>query len=121
MAPLPTAVVRSYNASAMTIHLVSITTKDKEEARTIGKALIEEKLAACVNIFDGVNALYVWEGKLHDEDAAVLIAKATEEHVPELMERVKELHSDDCPCILVLPVVDGHPEYVAWLRNVIKK
>ncbi len=100
----------------MKLNFVYITTKDKEEARKIGKALVEEKLAACVNIIDAMNSFYFWEGKLQDEQEAILIAKTKEKLVPELTQRVKSLHSYSCPCVVALPIMDGNQDFLAWVE-----
>jgi periplasmic divalent cation tolerance protein len=100
----------------MKLDLVYITTKDKEEARKIGKALVEEKLASCVNIIDGMNSFYFWEGKLQDDQEAILIAKTKERLVPELTKRVKALHSYSCPCIIALPIMGGNKDFLDWIE-----
>lgn len=94
---------------------VYMTARDREEARRIGKALVTEKLAACVNICNGMNSLYFWEGKLCDEQEAVLIAKTTEPLLEKLTARVKELHSYKVPCIVALPIVGGNTDFLAWI------
>lgn len=99
------------------LRLVYITTKDKDEARTIGKKLVKEKLAACVNIVDGMEAIYRWEGEIVEDTETILIAKTPYHNVNELTERVKELHSYDCPCIISLQLSEqeGNEEYQNWL------
>ena len=99
----------------MELRLIYITAKDKDEARRIGRALVEERLAACVNVFDGVNSMYWWEGKVQDEAEAVLVAKTKESLVPDLAERVKSLHSYSCPCIVSLPIVNGNQDFLDWI------
>ena len=104
----------------MKVNLVYITVKDKAEARKIGGELVESKLAACVNIIDNMNSMYVWEGKLQDDKEVILIAKTTEARVPLLIDRVKTLHSYDCPCILSIPVSGGNSEFLDWIANEVK-
>jgi len=101
----------------MTVNVVYITAKDKAEARKIGRELVESRLAACVNIIDGVNSIYWWEGKVQDEAEAVLIAKTKESLVPELIEKVKSLHSYTCPCVVSLPVLGGNPDFLSWIER----
>ena len=101
----------------MKLNLVYVTTKDKDEARRIGRALVESRLAACVNIIDGVNSIYWWEGEVQDETEAVLIAKTKEALVPELIEKVKALHSYSCPCVVSLPIQDGNPDFLSWIES----
>ena len=96
--------------------LAYITTKDKEQARNIGRALVTKRLAACVNILDAMESLYWWEGKIDESREAVLIAKTDRALVDKLTAVVKSLHSYDCPCVLVLPVQGGSEPYLAWLK-----
>ena len=104
----------------MKVNLIYITAKDKAEARKIGSELLESKLAACVNIIDNMNSMYVWEGKIQDDKEAILIAKTTEARVPLLIEKVKTLHSYDCPCIVSIPVSGGNREFLDWIANEVK-
>jgi periplasmic divalent cation tolerance protein len=104
----------------MIVNLIYITAKDKAEARKIGSELVESKLAACVNIIDNMNSIYVWEGKIQDDKEVILIAKTTEAQVPLLIEKVKTLHSYDCPCILSIPVSGGNKEFLDWIANEVK-
>lgn len=104
----------------MDITWVYMTMPDKAEARSIGKALVEEQLVACVNIFDGVNSLYMWQDKLQDDQEVVLIAKTTVARMPAVIKRVKALHSYECPCIVSLPLTDGNPEFLDWIRGIVR-
>jgi len=99
------------------IQLVYITTGDKTEARKVGMALVESRLAACVNIIDGMNSIYRWNGEVQEDQEVVLIAKTTEKNIPALKNKVKAMHSYECPCIVCLPVIDGHEPYVQWIRE----
>ena len=104
----------------MKINLIYITTVDKEQARAIGKELVETQLAACVNIIENMNSLYMWQGKLQDDKEVILIAKTTETRVPELVAKVKALHSYDCPCILSIPLSGGNESFLEWIANEVK-
>lgn len=101
----------------MKLNLVYITAKNKEEAGKIGKELVKARLAACVNIIDKMNSLYWWEGKIQDDNEAVLIAKTKESLVKELVKKVKSIHSYSCPCIISLPILDGNKDYLDWLEK----
>jgi periplasmic divalent cation tolerance protein len=94
-----------------------ITTKDKEQALTIGKTLVDERLAACVNILDSMTSIYRWKEEICTDSEAVLIAKTTSEKIELLTMRVKQLHSYDCPCIVSIPITDGNKEYLDWLAQ----
>lgn len=99
----------------MKTYLVYMTTKDTKEARDIGRHLVQSKLAACVNILDNMNSMYVWQGQFQDDREAVMIAKTTEAKVPDLIEAVKSRHSYDCPCITTFPIEGGNPEFLRWI------
>lgn len=101
----------------MTINFVYMTAGSKEEAKNIAAALVRSKLAACVNIFDNMNSIYFWEGKVQDDQEVVMIAKTTRAHVPGLIEKVNSMHSYECPCIVALPVVDGHKPFLDWITR----
>ena len=100
----------------MIFSFVYITASDKDEAVAIGKALVTDRLAACANVFDGVRSLYQWEGKVQDDQEAVLTLKTRAELVDAVTNRVKELHSYDVPCIVSWPIQDGNSEYLNWLH-----
>src|SRR5699024_10891024 len=101
----------------LNLRLVYITTGSKEEAQTIGRKLVEEKLAACVNIIDGMESIYEWKGELVEDQEAILIAKTPYHNVKKLTERVKELHSYEMPSILSIQLAEqeGNEEYQHWL------
>lgn len=102
------------------INLVYITTGDKAEATRIGRALVESRLAACVNIIDQMYSLYRWEGKIQEDQEVILIAKTTENNVAELKDQVKAMHSYACPCIVCLPLTDGFEPFLQWIREQVK-
>lgn len=99
------------------LRLLYITTRDREEARQIGRALVEERLAACVNIIDGMESLFEWDGEIQTETEAILIAKTPYYNVDKLTQRVRQLHSYDCPAILSITLTEqeGNEEYLLWL------
>jgi periplasmic divalent cation tolerance protein len=99
----------------MKLIFVYMTAGSTEEARKIGKILLTSKLAACVNIISNMNSIYVWKGEVQDDEESVLIAKTTESLVPALIEKVKSIHSYDCPCIVSLPVVGGNEAFLNWI------
>lgn len=94
---------------------VYITAANAEEARRIGRALVEEGLAACVNLPPPHTAIYRWEGTIAEDAEQALIAKTTEARFPELARRVRALSSCDLPCIIALPAVAGDAEFLAWV------
>jgi len=100
----------------MEFRLVYMTASSRDEAKKIGRALVEERLAACANVIDGMESVYWWQGKLTEDRETVLIAKTRADLVPALTERVKALHSYTVPCVVALPLVGGNPDYMAWLE-----
>jgi periplasmic divalent cation tolerance protein len=101
----------------MAIWFVYITAKDKTEALAIGRALVEERLAACVNVWDGMTSIYRWEGALEQGSEAVLVAKTQQPLVSALVERVKGLHSYACPCVVAWPIGMGSTPYLDWIEK----
>lgn len=97
------------------VRFVYITSASAEEARVIGRALVEEGLAACVNLPAPHTAIYRWEGGIAEDAEQALIAKTTEARFAELARRVRALSSYDLPCIVALPVMAGDPEFLAWV------
>ena len=95
--------------------LIYITAGSAEEARTIGRALVAERLAASVNIFSNIQSIYWWDGRIQEEPEAVLIAKTKRSLVSELIEKVKAMHSYELPCIVSLPIADGHGPFLDWI------
>lgn len=104
----------------MKTYFVYITTSSKEEAEQIGRTLVEERLAACVNISGGMKSIYWWEGELQSSNEAVLIAKTNHERLSALTERAAELHSYDCPCIVALPIEHGYDPFLIWIHNSVR-
>jgi periplasmic divalent cation tolerance protein len=96
---------------------VYITAKDKAQALHIGRSLVEERLAACINVWDGMTSVYRWEGAVEEASEAVLIAKTTERQVAAIVERVKGLHTYTCPCVVAWPLEAGNPAYLDWIER----
>lgn len=104
----------------MKMLLVYITTKNKAEAIEIGKKLVQERIVACVNIIDGMQSIYWWEGKICEDNEAILIGKTSDSLFDTLLSRVKELHSYTVPCVVAIPIEKGNPDYINWLENEIQ-
>ena len=86
------------------------------EAETLARALVQEHLAACVNI-SPVRSCYIWEGKLNCDDEALLIIKTKKSQFEPLQKRILELHSYAVPEIIALPIIDGHQPYLDWVAQ----
>jgi periplasmic divalent cation tolerance protein len=92
-----------------------VTCVDEAQAERIARAVVGERLAACANLIPGMRSLYWWQGKLDESREVVLILKTRPALIPALTNRVKALHSYTVPCVCVLPVIDGNPDYLRWL------
>jgi periplasmic divalent cation tolerance protein len=95
--------------------LVYVTTADRAEALRIGRAVVERRLAACVNVIDPMRSIYWWQGTVESAEEAVLIAKTSAARLPALIEAVRSLHGYSCPCVVALPIVEGNPDFLAWI------
>lgn len=94
---------------------VYVTCQDQAQAELIGRSLVKERLAACANVLPGMISFYWWEGKVASDPEVVLILKSTEELIPALTQRVKDLHSYEVPCVVALPIMDGNYDYLDWI------
>jgi periplasmic divalent cation tolerance protein len=97
-------------------HIVVLMTAGRsEEAATIARALVNERLAACVNLLPGITSCYRWEGRVAEDAEILLVAKTRTELFEALARRVRELHSYATPEIIAVPVVAGSPDYLQWI------
>ena len=96
--------------------IVLITASSKEEAVTIGRALVDEHLGACVNIIPEVFSLFFWEGKTQDARETLLIVKSRLSLMDKIIARVKSLHSYSVPEVIALPIIAGSQEYLDWVE-----
>jgi periplasmic divalent cation tolerance protein len=87
------------------------------EAERIGKAVLEQRLAACVNILPGMISHYWWQGAIERGEEVVMIIKTRASLAEGVRAAVKALHSYTTPAILVLPIEDGEPGYLQWLMQ----
>lgn len=101
----------------MSAVFIYVTTRDRDEALRIGKALVEQRLAACINVIDDVTSVYRWQGAIQEDREAVLVAKTSDDRVMPLVEHIKSLHSYDCPCVTAAPIVGGNPAFLDWIRE----
>ncbi len=99
--------------------MVFCTFPDAEQASAAASALVEESLAACVNIIPGLRSIYRWQGKVHDDAEVMTIIKTSEARFPALEERLAALHPYDCPEILGLDVSAGHAPYLRWVADMV--
>ena len=97
--------------------VIYITTGSVNEAEKIGRALVEEKLAACSNIISPIRSIYRWQGKICDDKEALMVLKTRKKHFEQIVKRVETLHSYDVPEIIAIPIVEGSRKYLSWLNE----
>lgn len=101
--------------------LVYMTAENEQAARRIGTALVEARLAACVNILGKVDSLFWWNTSVQSETEVAFIAKSTEANLRELTECVKALHTYEVPCVVALPIIGGNEEFIQWVQDETKE
>ena len=97
--------------------VVLVTTPTPERAAEIARALVEERLAACGNVLPAIRSIYRWEGKVQDDQEALLVLKSTRDRFEALRDRVLALHPYQVPEVIALPVEAGSAAYLAWIAG----
>jgi periplasmic divalent cation tolerance protein len=95
--------------------VVLVTAPSLADGQAIARALVSERLAACVNVVPGVRSVFFWEGQLQEEDEALLLIKTRRARYEALQRRILGLHPYSVPEVLALPVEAGSPRYLAWV------
>ena len=88
-----------------------------EDAARIARALVERKLAACVNVMPAVRSFYRWKGTIEDEQESLLVIKSSRALFDQLRAEIEKLHSYEVPEIIAVPIVDGSEGYLEWLER----
>ena len=99
--------------------LVVTTTGSEEEARKIAQALVERRLAACVNIIPRIHSVYRWEGKVEQADEWLLLIKTDRPHQEQVYTAIREVHSYSVPEFVAIAVEAGSKEYLEWMEGAI--
>jgi len=97
------------------VQLVYCTCPNEEAAETLAKAIVGEKLAACVNIVPGIRSIYSWKGEICDDSESLLLIKTTADRFAALKERLISLHPYECPEVIATEISDGNKAYIDWL------
>jgi periplasmic divalent cation tolerance protein len=97
--------------------MVYVTAGSSAEASRLARALVEERLAACVSQVGPVQSVYHWDGKLEQSEEQLLMVKTKKELFSVLEKKVREMHSYSVPEIVALPIIDGSPAYLRWLED----
>lgn len=101
----------------MDIVVVYVTAPSDAEAAQIAGIVVGERLAACANILPAMRSIYWWQGHVESAEEVALLLKTRAALVETLIERVRDLHSYDCPCVVAMPVVAGNPAFLDWIRS----
>lgn len=101
----------------MPVVVVFSTFPSSDKAAEIARTLVDERLAACVNLIPSMRSIYRWQGQMCDETEALTVIKTTTEQLDALTARLTELHPYDLPEVIALPVTGGHEPYLAWLTG----
>ena len=97
--------------------LIYVTAGSFDEARRIAAAVVRDRLAACANVLPAIRSLYWWDGALQDDEEVALLLKTGTALVDSVIERVREEHSYDCPCVVALPIEAGNPAFLKWIHD----
>jgi periplasmic divalent cation tolerance protein len=100
--------------------LVLSTTESRDQARRIAEALVDRKLAACVNIIPKITSIFRWKGKVHEAEEWLLLIKTTSDAFERLRATLKELHSYELPECIAVAIDDGSEEYLKWISDSMK-
>jgi periplasmic divalent cation tolerance protein len=98
-------------------YFIYMTAKDASEAHKLGRALLKDRLAACVNILGPIASMYWWKGAVQNDKEVALIAKTTVRNLDPLIRKVRSIHSYDVPCVVALPIAKGNPAFLQWIEK----
>ena len=99
--------------------LIFTTCKNEAEARMLGKALVEKKLAACVNILPAMSSIYMWEGEVKEMKEVKMLVKTKTEKMNDVFLTIKAMHSYEVPEIQVIDITTGNLAYFNWMDEVL--
>lgn len=100
--------------------VIMVTASSRRECRKIARRLIEEKLAACVNISQPVQSVYRWEGKIEQSKEFLMFIKTNRDLFPQVKAEIALVHSYHTPEIICLPIIDGSPNYLQWVADSVR-
>ncbi|KAM6993416.1 divalent-cation tolerance protein CutA-like [Passerculus sandwichensis] len=94
-----------------------VTCPNLSVATELARSLVQRRLAACVNVIPGVTSVYTWQGKLEEDSEVLLMIKTRSSRVPALSDFVRSHHPYEVPEVVALPVAQGNPPYLRWVRD----
>jgi periplasmic divalent cation tolerance protein len=101
--------------------VATTTTPGRPEADAIARALVERRLAACVQIMDPIHSCYRWEGAVHEEPELLLVIKSLDSLLPEIEAALSELHPYEVPELIAVPATGGSQAYLNWIRENVRE
>ena len=105
----------------MDFAFIITTVSTEKEGRMIANELVQNKLAACVNIVPKVHSVYEWENQIQNDEELLLLIKTTKEQEKDIYHTVESLHSYDTPELITIPINHGSQPYLQWLENSVQK
>ena len=100
--------------------LIFTSAPDLKSARSLAKLLVENKLAACVSFKEGFTSFYRWKGKVENAREVLLFIKSSKKKFVKIKQLINRIHPYEVPELIALPIVQGSPEYLSWLRRSLK-
>ncbi len=100
--------------------IVVLITTPKGEGKKIARALVESRLAACVNVVPGLTSLYWWQGEIQEDQEELLIVKTRADVLDRLVAEVKRIHPYSVPEVIALPILGGNPDYMRWVDEEVR-
>jgi periplasmic divalent cation tolerance protein len=97
--------------------VIFVTVPTRKEGKRLAMRLVQEGLAACVNIVPGIESHYRWQGRMEKSKELLLLVKSSSSHFKKLEKRIRQLHRYNVPEVLALPVAHGSKPYLSWLKN----
>ncbi len=101
-------------------YFIYATFPNEDEAKKIGRHLIEKRLAACINYWN-MKSIYIWNNEIQEDREVVMIIKTKAENYSKIREEIKKLHSYEVPCICALSVEEGNSEFLRWIDSIVEK
>jgi len=96
-----------------------VTAPDETVAKKLAKGLVENKLAACVNIIPSVTSVYEWEGKINEDSELILMIKTRTSRIDDVSKYVRENHGYDVPEVISAPIQNGNAAYLDWIGQIV--
>ncbi len=97
--------------------VVLITASNAKEADKLSRELVRMKLAVCVNCVPAIHSRYWWKGKIEESSEALLIVKTKQKMIKKLIAKIKTIHSYSVPEVIALPILEGNPDYLRWIKE----